>query len=147
VSGTPPQNVLTLPANFAGRNLPDLSLNADPQTGYVLVDCTDFPEPYFPDCAAAFFGGTSFVAPQLNGITALVDQSTGSRVGFLNPTIYAMQSVFGYGENEPFNDITAGDNWFYDGVLGYDNGSGIGTINAANLSRAYVFMNSAAYKQ
>ena len=147
VSGTPPQNVLTLPANFAGRNLPDLSLNADPHTGYVLVDCTDFPEPYFPDCAAAFFGGTSFVAPQLNGITALVDQSTGSRVGFLNPAIYAMQSVFGYGENEPFNDITAGDNWFYDGVLGYDNGSGIGTINAANLSRAYVFMNSAAYKQ
>lgn len=146
VNGTPPQNVLTLPTNFAGRNSPDLSLNADPQTGYVLVDCTDFPEPANPDCAATFFGGTSFVAPQLNGIAALVDQSTGSRVGFLNPTVYAFQSVLGYGNNEPFNDTTAGDNWFYDGVPGYDNGSGIGTINAANLARAYVFLNSTAYK-
>lgn len=146
LGGTPPQTVLTLPGGFAGRNTPDLSLNADPQTGYVLVDCTDFPEPANPGCAATFFGGTSFVAPQLNGISALVDQASGSRVGLLNPTIYAFQSVFGYGSGGPFNDITAGDNWFYDGISGYDNGSGIGTINAANLARTYEFVDSQGYK-
>lgn len=142
LTGTPPQTLLTLPAGFAGRNLPDLSLNADPQTGYVLVDCTDFPEPANPDCAATFYGGTSFVAPQLNGITTLVDQASGSRVGLLNPVIYTLQSLVGYGKYTPFNDITAGDNWFYHGLPGYDNGSGIGTLNATNLALTYVFLSS-----
>lgn len=142
LTGTPPQTLLTLPAGFAGRNLPDLSLNADPQTGYVLVDCTDFPEPANPGCAATFFGGTSFAAPQLNGITALVSQAAGGRVGLLNPVIYTAQSVFGYGKYTPFNDITAGDNWFYNGIPGYDNGAGIGTLNATNLALTYVFLNS-----
>ena len=145
LTGTPPQTLLTLPGGFAGRNLPDLSLNADPQTGYVLVDCTDFPRPANPGCAATFFGGTSFVAPQLNGITALVDQAAGARVGLLNPVIYTLQSVFGYGKYTPFNDITAGDNWFYYGIAGYDNGSGIGTINATNLALTYVFLDSLGF--
>ena len=147
LSGTPPQTLYTLPTGFSGRNMPDLSLNADPETGYVLVDCTDFPEPANPGCAATFFGGTSFVAPQLNGITALVDQAAGSRVGLLNPVIYTLQSVFGYGKYTPFNDITAGDNWFYNGIPGYDNGAGIGTINATNLALTYVFLTSLGFGQ
>lgn len=147
LTGTPPQTLLTLPAGFSGRNLPDLALNADPQTGYVLVDCTDFPEPANPGCAATFYGGTSFVAPQLNGITTLVDQTAGSRAGLLNPVIYTLQSVVGYGKYTPFNDITAGDNWFYYGIRGYDNGSGIGTLNATNLALTYVFLNSLGFGQ
>lgn len=132
----------TLPAGFAGRNVPDLSFNADPQTGYVLVDCTDFPATSYPGCAAAGFGGTSFVAPQLNGMTALIDEASGGRVGLLNPTVYALQGQWwsSYGRQAPFNDITAGDNWFYSGVPGYDDGSGIGTVNAANLAYVYMFL-------
>ena len=34
------------------------------------------------------YGGTSFVAPQLNGSTAAIDSYLGHRVGFWNPTIY-----------------------------------------------------------
>ena len=34
-------------------------------------------------------GGTSFVAPQLNGSTAVIDSVLGHRVGFWNPSIYA----------------------------------------------------------
>lgn len=52
------------------------------------------------------------------------------------------QPVFGYGKYTGFNDITAGDNWFYNGIPGYDNGSGIGTLNATNLALTYVFLNS-----
>jgi len=136
------QDLIDLPANFAGRNLPDLSLNADPETGYIVVDCTDFPEPANPGCAATGFGGTSFAAPQLNGITALINQAAGSRVGLLNPVVYVEQQVFGYGPYTSFNDITAGDNWFYQGIPGYDDGAGIGTINATNLAFTYVFLNS-----
>ena len=80
----------TLPAYFPGRNQPDLSFNADPQSGYIVVDCTDFPAASNPGCAQGGWGGTSFVAPQLNGMTTLIDEASGSRVGLINPTVYAL---------------------------------------------------------
>jgi kumamolisin len=138
----------TLPADFAGRNLPDLSFNADPQTGYIVVDCTDFPAPKYPDCAATGWGGTSFVAPQLNAMTALIDEASGGRVGQVNPMVYTLlqqQGSSAYGKDKPFNEVVAGDNWFYNGVPGYNDGSGIGTVNAANL--AYAYMALAEYRR
>lgn len=135
------QDLIDLPGYFAGRNLPDLALNADPETGYVVVDCTDFPANQYPGCASSGWGGTSFVGPQLNGMTTLVDDAAGGRVGFLNPVIYALKSKSAYGSSAPFNDIVKGDNWFYSGHAGYDQGSGIGTVNAANL--AYFYMTGA----
>ncbi len=130
----------TLPAYFPGRNEPDLSFNADPQSGYIVVDCTDFPPATNPGCAEGGWGGTSFVAPQLNAMTTLIDQASGGRVGLLNATVYALAQGgwFAYGRGGPFNDITAGDNWFYYGVPGYDDGSGIGTVNAANLAYEFI---------
>jgi len=38
--------------------------------------------------------------------------------------------------NQPLYDITAGDNWFYSGVRGYDQGSGLGSLNAAAVVNA-----------
>ncbi|MFC5582322.1 S53 family peptidase [Rhodanobacter terrae] len=116
-----------LPANYRGRNEPDISLNADPEAGYSFVSSLDGAG------LLTFEGGTSFVAPQLNGISALLTQSTGHRVGFWNPQVYFLQNIFGYGSWSPFNDIRAGDNWFYHGVPGYDQGAGIGTLNVRNL--------------
>jgi len=123
---TGPQVLLKLPGNFHGRNLPDISLNADPETGYIVVSSVD-------GGATAGNGGTSFVAPQLNGISALLTQSAGHRVGFWNPQVYALQNIFGYGSWSGFNDIRQGDNWFYQGKGGYEPGSGIGTLNVANF--------------
>jgi subtilase family serine protease len=117
-----------LPANFRGRNEPDISLNADPETGYSFVSSTDGAG------LLTFEGGTSFVAPQLNGIAALLRQSTHGRTGFWNPQIYPLQNIFGYGPFSAFNDIKAGDNWFYKGVGGYEPGAGIGTLNVTNLA-------------
>jgi kumamolisin len=129
----------TLPAYFPGRNLPDLSFNADPQTGYIVVDCTDFPPASDPGCAEGGWGGTSFVAPQLNAMTTLIDEASGGRAGLINPVVYALQQSWtAYGRGGPFNNITAGDNWFYYGVPGYDEGAGIGTVNAANLASEFI---------
>ncbi|RDI97623.1 peptidase S53 [Dyella solisilvae] len=128
--GAKPQTIFTLPANFQGRNMPDISLNADPETGYSLVDSVDFPG----NGVADGYGGTSFVAPQLNGITALLRQSNGHRIGLWNPQIYFLQSAFGYGPYSSFNDIRYGDNWYYYGVLGYEPGAGIGTLNVSNFN-------------
>lgn len=136
------QDLIELPADFPGRNLPDLSLNADPETGYIVTDCTDFPAPENPSCATTGFGGTSFVAPQLNGITALIDETAGGRVGLLNPFIYALEREAYDGPQTPFYDIVAGDNWFYSGIAGYDDGAGIGSVNATRLALIYLFRNA-----
>jgi subtilase family serine protease len=120
---TGPFTYLKLPARFAGRNVPDVSLNADPETGDLLL----FQGGYYSS------GGTSFVAPQLNGISALLRQSTGHRIGLWNPRIYLLQNLFGYGKFSAFNKVTTGDNWFYAGEPRYNPGAGIGTLNVANL--------------
>lgn len=117
-----------LPAHYRGRNEPDISLNADPETGYSFVSSTD------GDGLLTFEGGTSFVAPQLNGISALLRQSTHGRIGLWNPQVYALQNIFGYGPFSAFNDIRNGDNWFYAGKGGYEPGAGIGTLNVSNLA-------------
>ncbi len=118
--------------NGTGRNVPDVSLNADPFTGYSEYDS------FGPGNTGwqTGWGGTSFVAPQLAGITALMDSSLGTRLGFLNPMLYKLATGSNaYGSStSPFHDITAGDNWYYNGVPGYDNGSGIGSLNVANLA-------------
>jgi kumamolisin len=116
-----------LPDDFAGRNIPDISLNADPNTGYLI---------YYYGSFYAYSGGTSFVAPQLNGITALISQSAKSRLGLLNPALYRIAKKVGYPVNGPFNDITTGDNLGFSATPGYDPASGIGSINAANLAAA-----------
>ena len=70
-----------LPAFYPGRNVPDVSFNADPETGYLI---------YYTSNVSGFgietyYGGTSFVAPQLNGVSALLGQYLdGRRLGLLN---------------------------------------------------------------
>jgi subtilase family serine protease len=120
-----------LPAGYRGRNVPDVSMNADPNTGYVL-DYTSETGAYGQ---TAYYGGTSFVAPQLNGIAALLVQHAGGRVGLLNFPLYALAHSDGkYQGASALRDITTGDNWFYQGGKGYDNASGLGTLNVANFA-------------
>ena len=124
------QELLDLRAHFAGRNLPDVSLNADPETGYLLLSTED-------GGLLAGFGGTSFVAPQLNGISALISQAIGGgRLGLWNSMLYRFKQVYGYGNASPFVDITAGNNWFYQGIPGYEPGAGLGVLDVAKLAAA-----------
>jgi subtilase family serine protease len=133
-SQTPPAFVVTLPGGYPGRNVPDLSLNSDPDTGYQV---------YYTDDLGAFaiqtgWGGTSFAAPQFNGITALFDQAVGRRVGLLNFALYDL-ARFGNayrGSEAPLRDITNGDNWHYSAHAGYDQATGLGVPDVANLLKA-----------
>ncbi len=125
-TGTGAQTLVELPANFAGRNLPDISTNADPESGYQFIE---------EGSVTTFEGGTSFVAPQLNGITALAVQGTGGRVGLMNNIAYGLGSV-------ATDDIAAGDNWGYKAKTGYDNAAGIGVLNATKLANALLTLKS-----
>jgi subtilase family serine protease len=128
----PAQTFFVFPAQFRGRNLPDVSLNADPQTGYTVFytsNKTGF-------AAEPFFGGTSFVAPQLAGVTALLTQNAGHRLSLLNPLLYGFALLGGtQGSNAVLNTILTGDNWFYTGRNGYSPAAGLGTLNVANLAK------------
>jgi subtilase family serine protease len=123
----PPAVYIRLKVGYAGRNVPDISMDADPYTGFLVYSTAD-------GGLTAGNGGTSFVAPQLNGIAALINQRVGQRVGLLNAQLYDLLKTYGYGENSPFNDITTGDNWYWLGQGGYDPATGVGTPDAARLA-------------
>lgn len=124
---TPPTEAFALPSRFAGRNTPDIALNADPYTGYLLYSTPD-------GGWLKNVGGTSMTAPQMNGITALIDQYLGSRVGLLNPTLYALSKANDYGPGEPLTAITTGNNWYYSAIPGYNQATGVGSPNATQLA-------------
>jgi kumamolisin len=59
------------------------------------------------------WGGTSFVAPQLNGSAAVIDSALGHRVGFWNPSIYAAAGSAGSPVN-PLAEASVHSGNFYD---------------------------------
>jgi subtilase family serine protease len=133
-SQTPPQRLLKLPAHFPGRNLPDVSLNADPQTGYIIPYTSIVGTRHHFEIDQG--GGTSFVAPQLAGITALIDQNAGGRVGLLNFAFYALAltNEAYSGRHPPLRDIRQGTNEGYQARAGYDQATGLGVLDVANLA-------------
>jgi subtilase family serine protease len=121
------QTLAVLPTGYVGRNVPDVSLNADPFTGYLV---------YFGGTFYSGFGGTSFVAPQLNGIAALLTQANEGRLGFLNPQLYSAFHRFGYGPKSPFKAITTGTNLYWQAGPHYNPASGLGTLDVVKLGAA-----------
>ena len=122
-----------------GRATPDLSADADPETGYLLY--YTFGDSSDPNASGSWaqYGGTSFVAPQLNGTAAVIDSALGRRVGFWNPAIYK----FALQHNSPFTPLdqsgTSNDNLLYTGTPGaiYNVGSGLGTPDFAQLTQDF----------
>jgi len=124
-----------LPADYAGRNVPDISMNADPDTGYIIYYTSDVNG----FSILQYWGGTSFVAPQLNAVSALIAESLHvKRLGLLNYPLYQLaatgQAYRGY--NPPMHAIRYSDNWFYHGTNGYNPAVGFGTLDVANFAAA-----------
>ena len=137
------QTGLGVPNNGA-RNVPDLALAASPDHDGYLV---------YSGGQLAVYGGTSAPTPSFAGITALLNHylvSTGAQavagVGNMNPRLYALAHA-GTGA---FHDVTTGDNiinvtcgartrncvagsYGYAAGQGYDQASGLGSIDAYNL--------------
>ena len=114
-----------LPPAFAGRNVPDVSLNADPYSGY---------SEFFTGAWSTGSGGTSFVAPQLNGILTLISSGIGGRVGPINPQLYAAFKAKGYSAGSPFKAITTGDNEYWKAAPNFNPASGLGSLDVNALA-------------
>jgi kumamolisin len=113
-------NVPKAPNGFVGRGVPDVAGDADPETGYNV----------FVDGQQTVIGGTSAVAPLWAGLLALINQSLGTNVGYINPLLYTAKA-------EPtFHDITSGNNGDYSAGPGWDACTGLGSPNGAALMAA-----------
>ena len=131
ITSTPP----LISGSGSGRAVPDLSADADPVSGYLLY------EPSFAGVGQPTlqgdWGGTSFVAPQFNGSTAVIDSYLGHRVGLWNPNLYA----FAAGPNSPVTPLnqvgTGNDNLFFTGNPGerYNPATGLGVPDLTKFAR------------
>jgi Pro-kumamolisin, activation domain/Bacterial Ig-like domain (group 3) len=141
------------------RDLPDISLNsAAMHDGYVV--CSQNTSAGESGCTSGFlssngqvnvFGGTSFVGPIFAGVLAMVEQKLGGTpnagIGNVGPTLYGFLNGPTY--SSVFHDITSGNNSVpcsqgtlncpnggsvgFNAGTGYDQASGIGSFDAANL--------------
>ncbi len=104
------------PGGAAGRGVPDVAGDADPQTGYsVRVDGSDIA-----------VGGTSAVAPLWAALIARLNQTAKTPLGFVNASLYANPSAL--------RDITSGNNGSYSAGPGWDACTGLGSPNGAALA-------------
>jgi subtilase family serine protease len=113
-------------ASTTFRNVPDVALDADPNTGYSI---------YYSG-AWRIYGGTSCAAPLWSGFVACVNQARvaagKSTLGFANTLIYQLGASASYASD--FHDIADNStNLYYAATPGYDNATGWGTINGAGL--------------
>ena len=75
-----------VPAKFgSGRAVPDVGLDADPTTGFLVGQTQTFSDGAYYDEYRV--GGTSLASPLYAGMTALASQHAGGRLGLLNPTL------------------------------------------------------------
>ncbi len=120
------------------REVPDVSMNADPTNGYVV---------YWNGggtvAGAAVgwqvLGGTSGAAPVWAALLALADSSpgcAGKPIGYADPALYGAAS---HAYAKDFHDVTQGNNDFgvitqgFSAKQGYDPATGLGTPNATPL--------------
>jgi subtilase family serine protease len=118
------------------RHVPDVSLNADPENGYIIYCSTE-------DCGYSGWvkvGGTSASAPLLAAITADANEYSlangGQRLGFASPFLYerfAAGATFFLDVTDGSNDVfTLGK---YSAATGYDLATGLGSLDGAAFAQ------------
>jgi subtilase family serine protease len=112
------------------RQLPDVSANADPNTGWALIT----------GGSLSPTAGTSAAAPFWAGAMALIEQYARrhgvGQLGFIDPVLYRIASV---PQPAPaFHDITIGTNRYYPATSGWDFATGLGSPDVYNLARDIV---------
>jgi len=108
------------------RQVPDVAANADPHTGYAIYTVSPRNTPSW-----AVGGGTSASSPLWGGFAALVNQSLGRRVGFLNPLLYQLGQRASTFSVAPYHDVVQGSNLYYPATAGWDFATGWGSFNGA----------------
>ena len=114
------------------RQVPDVSANGDPNTGFHIIF----------EGVAGQVGGTSASTPLWAATVALINQDMKKKglreVGFANPAIYWMGQNTSKFSSPPFHDVTGGNNLLYDAGPGWDFATGWGSMDGAALDQAWI---------
>ena len=124
-----PTNNTNAPANF--RGIPDVSMDADPNTGFIL---------YSNGAKNCCWGGTSLASPLAMGVWARLETTFGNKLGFAAPRLYAGYPTTGTAPpasaagslTEPvdgYHDVLTGANGLYTALPFYDYTTGLGTFD------------------
>lgn len=118
------------------RSIPDVAAAADPKSGIMICQASAGGCP-----TGALYGGTSMSAPLWAAFTALLNQTQGSSLGFLNPQIYP------YANSDAFHDAASMSSDFAHVGLGSPNlarlhlhltGQTVGPVNpTVSVLKAY----------
>jgi kumamolisin len=110
------------------RTVPDVSADADPNTGVAS----------YSDGQWGVVGGTSLAAPLWASFAALYDQQAASAgkpaLGPANTALYQVAAGSSYGS--AFHDVTSGSNGAFTAGTGYDQVTGLGSYDFGNLTKA-----------
>jgi hypothetical protein len=113
----------TSAAGTAFKGVPDMAMDADPNTGGIV----------YVAGAPETIGGTSLASPLALGAWARLQSANGGKLGFAPPDLYAMSTAPLTAANG-FHDIIAGDNVPYSATLGWDYTTGLGSFDIKALS-------------
>ncbi len=127
------------------REVPDVSLHADPTIGYPVYCTVSAASPF---CSSSspwnFIAGTSAAAPMWAAMTALANQKSLHdgyfNLGFLNSFLYQVaQSASSTSYANDFHDVTSGTNdkignGDYPTTPNYDMATGLGSYNGLSLA-------------
>ncbi len=115
-----------VPSAAAGlRGLPDVALDADPNTGALI----------YVNGAVTQIGGTSLSSPLAMGLWTRVQASHGNRLGFAAPRLYKLYQG-PTGTTPGFHDVVLGTNVPYAATPGWDYTTGLGSFDVNALSKA-----------
>ncbi|HWE94996.1 MAG TPA: S53 family peptidase [Tepidisphaeraceae bacterium] len=125
--------------NTGARTTPDVSYNADPNTGFAIYDSV----PYQGQSGWTVVGGTSAGAPQWAALVSIADQGRAlNHLGTLDgvnqtlPMLYSMYNGNGT-YTTSFHDVSTGaSSWFMSAGQGYDGVTGLGSPNASAIASA-----------
>jgi subtilase family serine protease len=160
-----------VPPGMHGRYVPDIAFSASGHDGYFGCLAADGGSCVVVDGGFSFevFSGTSAAAPDMAGITALLNQQEQAPQGELNPRLYELAAVTP--TNNVFNDVTVASSGVspcavttpsmcnnstpsptaltgglagYLVTAGYDEVTGLGSINGATLLANWVAVTTSA---
>lgn len=114
------------------RAVPDVSLDADPNTTAALI---------YVNGTVEGVGGTSLSAPLMNGVWSRLESADGNKLGLASIDFYRLYdkvnpALGDTGAVKGFTDIVGGSNGGYVATPGYDEVTGIGAPDVKPLAAA-----------
>lgn len=132
------QSGLPIPLANDMRGVPDVSYNADPQTGFSVFNSIPGPG----GAGWEVIGGTSAGAPQWAALVAVANSAVRGNIGGqLNTLLYSLANPTSGLYDYVFNDIRGGTNgscgYYCTAQLGYDFVTGLGSPQFGNLMNEF----------